>query len=104
MTHLSKSPNWPMYTRKDMIFPMSLAMSATSYGPSHSGLWRHNSKVSWLMRKNKRHQNAYFAAYGFKILCEISKVPFEISHKILNPYTAKCEFYEVLKIWRLMMS
>ena len=27
--------------------------------------------------------------YGFKILCEISKVPFEISHKILNPYTAK---------------
>ena len=30
--------------------------------------------------------NAYFAAYGFKILCEISKVPFEISHKILNPY------------------
>ena len=25
--------------------------------------------------------------YGFKILCEISKGPFEISHKILNPYT-----------------
>ena len=42
--------------------------------------------------------NAYFAAYGFKILREISKVPFEISHKILNPYTAKYAFYEVLKI------
>ena len=28
--------------------------------------------------------------YGFKILCEISKVPFEISQKILNPYTAFC--------------
>ena len=24
--------------------------------------------------------------YGFKNLCEISKVPFEISNKILNPY------------------
>ena len=42
--------------------------------------------------------------YGFKIWCEISKVPFEISHQILNPYTAKYEFYEVLKIWRLMIS
>ena len=40
--------------------------------------------------------------YGFKILCEISKMPFEISHKILNPYTAKYAFYEVLEIWRLM--
>ena len=42
--------------------------------------------------------------YGFKILCEISKVPFEISHKILNPYTAKYAFYEVLKfddLWYL---
>ena len=39
-----------------------------------------------------------------KILCEISKVPFEISHKILNSYTAKYAFYEVLKIWRLMIS
>ena len=38
--------------------------------------------------------------YGFKILCEISKVPFEISHKILNPYTAKYEFYEVLKTFK----
>ena len=27
--------------------------------------------------------------YGFQILCEISKGTFEISHKILNPYTAK---------------
>ena len=35
--------------------------------------------------------------YGFKILCEISKVPFEISHKILKPYTAKYAFYEELK-------
>ena len=32
-----------------------------------------------------------------KILCEISKVPFEISHKILNPYTAKYALYEVVK-------
>ena len=39
--------------------------------------------------------------YGFKILCEISKLPFEISHKTLNPYPAKYAFYELLKIWRL---
>ena len=42
--------------------------------------------------------NACFAVYGFTILCEISKVPFEFSQKILNPNTAKCTFYEVLKL------
>ena len=42
--------------------------------------------------------------YGFKVLCEISKVPFEISYKILNTYTAKYAFYEVVKIWRLMSN
>ena len=39
--------------------------------------------------------------YGFKILYEISKVPFEISHNFFNPYTTKSAFYEVLKIWQL---
>ena len=38
-------------------------------------------------------QNSYFAVYGLKILWEITKVPFENSHKILNPYTAKYAFY-----------
>ena len=42
--------------------------------------------------------------YGFKILREISKVPFEISHKILIPYTTKDAFYEVYKALRLMIS
>ena len=42
--------------------------------------------------------------YGVKILCAISKVPFEISHKILSPYTAKYAFYEVLEIWGIMIS
>ena len=32
--------------------------------------------------------------YGFNILWEIPKVPFEISHKILNQYAAK---YDILK-------
>ena len=32
------------------------------------------------------------------------KVTFEISHNILNPYTAKYVFDEVLNIWRLMIS
>ena len=34
--------------------------------------------------------------YGSNILCEISKVPFEISHKMLDPYTAKYAFYCLL--------
>ena len=42
--------------------------------------------------------------YGFTILSEILKVPFEISHKIQNPYTAKYAFYEVLKISRFTIS
>ena len=42
--------------------------------------------------------------YGFKILCEISKMSFAISHNILNPYTAKYAFYEVLYIWQFMIS
>ena len=46
--------------------------------------------------------------YGFKILCEISKGTFEISHKILNPYIAKYAFdwliflfviYDIFELW-----
>ena len=33
--------------------------------------------------------NAYFAVYGFEILCEMSKGTYDISHNILNPYTAE---------------
>ena len=43
--------------------------------------------------------------YGFEVLCEISRLPFEISHTIFNPYIS---FSEVLifdnlqyKLWRL---
>ena len=42
--------------------------------------------------------------YGLKILCEISKEPFEFSHKILNPDGTKYAFYKVLKIWQFMIS
>ena len=49
--------------------------------------------------------------YGewFKIFCEISKGTFEISHKILNPYTATYAFYglvflrvsyDIFELWR----
>ena len=38
------------------------------------------------------------------ILCDLSKVPFEISQKILDTYTAKHAFYEVLNLWRIMIS
>ena len=47
--------------------------------------------------------------YEFKILCEISNDTFEISHKILNPYTAKyafyclqflCVGYDIFELWR----
>ena len=53
---------------------------------------RHNSKILQIAPKNKSQWNAYFAVYGFKNLCEISKLSFEISHKILIQYPAKCAF------------
>ena len=37
--------------------------------------------------------------YGFKNLCEISKVPFDNAHIILNRYTAKYAFYRALNIY-----
>ena len=39
--------------------------------------------------------------HGCKILRQISNLPFEISHKILNPYTAKYALYEVLQFHEL---
>ena len=30
--------------------------------------------------------------YGYDILCGISKVPFEIPHKISYPYIERCDF------------
>ena len=53
--------------------------------------------------QNKNQKNAYFAVYGLEIVCEIAKVPFEISHKIWSPYTAKYAFYDVLKVWRIVI-
>ena len=35
--------------------------------------------------------------YGLDILCGISKVPFEIPHKISYPYIERYNFYEILK-------
>ena len=35
--------------------------------------------------------------YGYDILCGISKVPFEIPHKILYPYIERYDFYTILK-------
>ena len=36
--------------------------------------------------------------YGYDILCGISKVPFEIPHKISNPYIERCAIYLDVKI------
>ena len=36
--------------------------------------------------------------YGQYILYEISKVPFEIEHKISYPYIERCAFYSQEKI------
>ena len=40
--------------------------------------------------------------YGFKILCEISKVSFEISHKIWTRTLKICILRGI--IWRIMLS
>ena len=41
--------------------------------------------------------------YGFKILCDMSKGSFLISHKILTPYTIKYAFlhvsYNIFELW-----
>ena len=36
--------------------------------------------------------------YGQDILCGISKVPFEIPHKISYPYIERCVFYSHVNI------
>ena len=40
--------------------------------------------------------------YGYDILCGISKVPFEIPHKISYPYIERCDFYTTLKLYELL--
>ena len=40
--------------------------------------------------------------YGQDILCGISKVPFEIPHKISYPYIERYVFYTTLKFWELL--
>ena len=39
--------------------------------------------------------------YGKDILCGISKVPFEIPHKISYPYIENRIFIKCLEIWEL---
>ena len=60
-------------------------------------LWRYISKIWKITHKNKNQFDAYFEMNGLKILWEILKLPFEISCNILNLYTAKYAFHEVLK-------
>ena len=48
--------------------------------------------------KTKAYWIAHFAMYGFKTLCEISKMPFEISHKKINQNTKKNMHLRVFKI------
>ena len=48
--------------------------------------------------------NTYFVVYALKLVCEILKVPFEISHKSWNSYTAKYAFYVVFNVWRIVIS
>ena len=40
--------------------------------------------------------------YGWDILCGISKVPFEIPHKISYPYIERYDFYTTLKFQELL--
>ena len=88
---LSSSRLWHL-NRTGTLGPVSLRLMTSQF-------------KDFVTHTQKRKQwNAYFAVYGFKILCEIWKGTFEISYKILNPYSAKYAFYEVLKIWRLTIS
>ena len=77
---------------------------------SVEGEMRHLGPVSLRLVKTLRYDNsskffntsnnAHFAAYRFKILCEISKGTFEFSHKILNPYATKYAFTDFnFRVW-----
>ena len=74
-------------------------MTQTNCGPSRWGLWCHNFKISEIVNKNKWQWNAYSAMYRYKILCEICKVLFEISHKIRKICILRC-----VKKLRVMIS
>ena len=39
---------------------------------------------------------------GWDILCGISKVPFEIPHKLSYPYNKRCVVYWYMKIYELL--
>ena len=41
--------------------------------------------------------------YGFKMSCEISRGTFDIAYEILNQYTEKCAYYDVLNVWRIII-
>ena len=71
---------------------LSSCMSACCFIHNDVITWKHLSRY-WPFVWGIHRSPAYFAGYGFKILCKISKSTFEISHKILNPYTAKYAFY-----------
>ena len=96
-THLPRICN---ITKNNLGSPLGVVKQPL--GPVSLRLMTSHFKDAVTYTQKHKQLNAYFAVYGLKILCEISNVPFEISHKILKPYDVKYAFYEVLKIWRLM--
>ena len=86
------APMSAMWKEKRKLGPVSLRLMTLQF----KDIVTHTQKLKTV--------KCIFAVYGFKIWCEISKVPFEITHKILVPYTAKYTFYDVLQIYGLMIS
>ena len=75
--------------------------------PIHQGpvsLRLMTSQFKYIVNPTKTEVNwMHILLFGFQILSEISKVPFEISHKILSSYAAKYAFYKVLKLCQVMI-
>ena len=44
------------------------------------------------------YKNRIFQCMGKDIMCGISKIPFEIPHKLAYPYIERCVFYSQVEI------
>ena len=83
---------WPVTRKMFPLMTSSWLLVFTSIGKLNQHrdlgafqkhLWALKSRSSWMSTCEK---NPHVSMYGLDILCGISKVPFEIPHKISYPY------------------
>ena len=91
------------------VFWMNFSPSSAGYawlsdhlailGAFQKHLWALKSKSSYIFTCA---ENPHFFNVRVRFYCGISKVPFEIPHKICYPYIEECDFYTTLTFWELL--